>query len=448
MERFDHRTATEEEILARAVLLEGLRLGDIPGARFTAEDPRRGRQEAGHAVEAWFGIPPNPSAGPDFPAAGIELKTVPLEMTSNGPRIKERTVISLIDFDQIWRETWASASVRKKLKILFVFFEHLPGRPKEEFPIHSVTLWQPTGPIEEQIRRDWETVRDKVLQGRAHELSEADGRILGPCTKGASAASLRKQPFSDVPAKSRAFALKPSFTLSLYVEPRGEPMEPNRIAESASLRELLRRFRRFVGREVGDIAAELGIPESRAKNHAATVVRRAVTAASPLSADELRLVGPTIRVPRVGPDLYPYEAVSFPAFAHMSLVDETWSDSALLACIERMLFIPILGETRRTPPEQCVVLEPVYWEPTAEQLAIIEKEWTMFRDLVAAGRADSLPKESQTRAIHVRPHGRDSRDRDPVPGGGTQVKRSFWLNKTFVSVALRSSRVPKVGERA
>ncbi len=438
MHYFNPRTATEEEILERARLLKGLRVGDIPGAKFTATNPRRGRQEVGHAVEAWFGIPPNPRAGPDFPRPRIELKTVPVEMTPNGRRIKERTVISLIDYEQISRETWATASVRKKLKILFVFFEHLPDVPKDEFPIRAAMLWQPTGLVEEQIRRDWETVREKVMQGRAHELSEADGRILGPCTKGATAATMRRQPFSDVPAKSRAFALKPSFTLSLYVEPGGEPMEADGIAESASLRALLLRFRRFIGREIGDIAQELGIQPSPAKNFAAKVVRRAVAAASPLSGEELRLVGPTIRVPRVDPDLHPYEAISFPAFAHMSLVDETWSDSALLACVERMLFIPILGEKRRTPPERCVVLEPVYWEPTAEELAIIEEEWTTFRNLIAAGHAHSLPTESQTRAIHVRPHGRNALDRELVPGGSTHVRRSFWLNKAFVTEVLMS----------
>lgn len=432
MERLDLRTATEEEILARAVLLEGMRVGDIPGIRLTSADAKRGRQEVGHAIEAWFGIPPNPSPEPDFPAAGIELKVVPLVATDSGLRVKERTVISLIDYDAIARETWDIASVRKKLRILFVFFEHLPGRPKEEFPIHHVLLWEPRGRVLMQIRRDWELVRDKVRAGLAHELSEADGKIMGPCTKGASSRSLRSQPFSEVPAMSRAFALKPWFTFALYSEPGGEGLSVGELAETASLRTLLRNFDRFVGRTVADVGAELGIPPSRAKNYAARVVHAAVRAASPLDTSKFEAVGPTVRMTRVGPDLFPYEAMSFPAFRHLELAEEEWEDSALLAQIEHMLIVPVFGPTRSTPQGECVIQRPVYWHPTADELAVIRREWEMFRDLIAEGKADKLPTESRTEAIHVRPHGRDARDRDPTPGGGSEIRKSFWLNKWAV----------------
>jgi hypothetical protein len=46
--------------------------------------------------------------------------------------------------------------------------------------------------------------------------SESDGSIMGPCTKGATGASLRPQPFGTIKAKPRAWALKPSFTWQLY----------------------------------------------------------------------------------------------------------------------------------------------------------------------------------------------------------------------------------------
>lgn len=445
MERFDHRTATEDEILERAMLLEGMRLGDIPGMTFSSADPRRGRQEVGHAIEAWFGIPPNPSPQPDFPAAGIELKAVPLVATEGGLRVKERTVIALIDYDTIVDETWETASVRKKLRILFVYFEHLPRRPKEEFPIHHIRLWEPHGAVEQQIRRDWELVRDKVRAGLAHELAEADGMIMGPCTKGANRRSLRAQPFSDIPAMSRAFALKPSFTFALYSEPGGEDLSTDELAESASLRALLRRFQSFVGRTVGDVGAELGIPPSRAKSYAASVVHAAVRAASPFDRATFDEIGPTVRMTRVGPNLLPYEALSFPAFRHLELVEEEWEDSTLLALIEHMLIIPVYGPTRCTPATECVIREPIYWRPTAEQLRVIEDEWRTFRDLIAAGRAAELPKASQTRAIHIRPHARDATDRDLTPGGSAQTKKSFWLNRGFVQNILRIHTKPGWG---
>ena len=61
------------------------------------------------------------------------------------------------------------------------------------------------------------------------------------------------------------------------------------------------------------------------------------------------------------------------------------------------------------------------------------------RDLIARGRADSLPTESQTTAIHVRPHGKDATDRDPTPGGGSQTRKSFWLNRRFIQSILHGA---------
>jgi DNA mismatch repair protein MutH len=83
-----------------------------------------------------------------------------------------------------------------------------------------------------------------------------------------------------------------------------------------------------------------------------------------------------------------------------------------------------------------VIGHPVFWRPSADQLTTIEREWTTFRDLIIAGKAGELPTESQTTAIHVRPHGRDATDRDPTPGGGSQTRKSFWLNKRFVQSIL------------
>jgi DNA mismatch repair endonuclease MutH len=441
---FDYRTANEQQILERAELLEGMRLGDIPGATFASAEAARGKGEAGHAVEAWFGIPPNPLADADFPAARIELKVVPLVSSGDGDslRVKERTVVSLIDYFALAGETWATASVRKKLKILFVYFEHLRAQPKASFPIHHVRLWEPSGAVEEQIRRDWEAVVAEVREGRAHELSEADGRILGPCTKGADSTSLRAQPFSDEPAMSRAWALKPSFTYALYAEPVGESLGSAELAENASLEELRRNFRRYVGKSIDDVASELGISASTGKGYAGYVIQAAARSASPLTSTEFEQVGPTVKMSRVNADRYPYEALSFPAFRHLELVEEEWQDSTLLSQIEHMLIVPVFGRTRGTRAGDCQVWEPVYWEPTNEQLRVIEREWTMFRDLIAGGRAASLPTELQTMAIHVRPHGRDAADRDATPGGGSQTRKSFWLNRAFVQGILRGTDNP------
>jgi DNA mismatch repair protein MutH len=438
MSPFDYRTAGTSEILDLAGELRGLVLGQIPGGRFDALESKRGKGEAGAAIEAYFGIPPNSRPEADFPGAEIELKAVPVVKKQDGFRVKERTVVSMIDYSALASETWETAHVRSKLHILFVFFEHLQDRPKQEFPVLHVTLWQPEAQVLDQIHTDWMAVHGKVLAGLAHELSEGDGRILGPCTKAMDSTKLRRQPFSDILAKSRAFALKPMFTFALYLDSLDRRVNSEQLAELSNLERLRHAFRRFEGRSIEEVGRELVVAPSVGKSYAASVVRRAVVAASPIEKKELERTL-TIKMSRVAPDLHPYEALSFPAFSHHELADEDWEDSDLLSRIEHMLIVPVRGARKETPQAECLIGSPVYWEPTAGQLARVEQEWSTFRDLIREGHADSLPKESTTQAIHVRPHGRDATDRDPTPGGGDQTKKSFWLNKRFVQQILQGT---------
>jgi DNA mismatch repair protein MutH len=436
---FDYRTATKEAILARASLLEGRVLGDVTGASFIALEAKRGKGEVGAAIEHFFGIPPNSRSEADFPGAEIELKVVPLRRSGRGVRVKERTVISMIDFDQLVLESWGDASVRKKLKILFVFFEHRPDLPKSSFPVRGILFWEPDAATEGFIRADWERVLTKVRHGLAHELTESDGRILGPCTKGVDSRSLRSQPFGKARARSRAFALKPSFTLDLYERlVRARPTESlvtNQVTSPSDNFEeqLLERFRPFERRTVGDVALELGVPPSDAKNFAASVLRRAFGAKNFRSRiREFEEMGLTPRMARVDANLMPYEALSFPAFRYQELLAETWEDSDLLSRVEYMLIVPVHGDRKKTPQAECRFGRPVFWRPNASQLETIRKEWELYRLEIREGQAAKLTPASETLAIHVRPKARNAKDTDPAPVVGPVVKKCFWLNKPFV----------------
>lgn len=442
---FDYRTAPKEAILARAELLKGHVLGDIAGASFKALEAKRGKGEGGAAIETFFGIPPNDRSEADFPGAGIELKVVPLRRAGNSTRVKERTVISMIDYDQLVLETWDTASVRKKLHILFVFFEHLAEESKALFPIRAFVFWEADAATEGFIRADWERVVTKVRHGLAHQLSESDGRIMGPCTKAKDSHTLRSQPFGTVKAKPRAFALKPSFTLDVYErsqrERREESLVANRvISPTASFEEqLLQRFSRLESRSVGDVAEELGISPSNAKSYAARVLRRAFGANDFRSEiREFKEMGLTPRTTRVDASLMPYEALSFPAFRYRELLEETWEDSDLLSRVEYMLIVPVHGGRRDTPQADCRFRQPVFWRPSADQLETIRREWELYRLEIREGLAMNLTPGSETLAIHVRPHARNARDADIAPLIGSVVKKSFWLNRGFVRTLLRA----------
>ncbi len=442
---FDYRSANKDAILARASLLEGHVLGDITGASFTAVEARRGKGEVGAAIEHFFGIPSNSRQEADFPSAGVELKVVPVRRSRHGVRAKERTVISMIDFDDLVLETWDTASVRKKLRILFVYFEHSADMPKSSFPIMCVLYWEPDETTYGFIRADWERVLTKVRHGLAHELSEGDGRIMGPCTKGADSQSLRIQPFGDVRARSRAFALKPSFTTDLYEQSVSEREDESLVrnlgatATASFEDQLLERFERFEGRTVGDVAAELRVPLSASKSYSAQVLRRAFGARNFNSRiREFEEMGLTPRVSRVDSTSMPYESLSFPAFRYKELIEETWEDSDLLSRVEYMLVLPLQGKRKNTPQADCLLRSPVFWRPSAAELETIHREWELFRLEIREGMANHLTPASETVAIHVRPHARNSGDVDFAPIVGPVIRKSFWLNRPWVQAMLRS----------
>ena len=108
--------ASEDAIMKRAFELRERRLGDL--ADWLHAPARMGgaaRGDVGDHVERLFGLAPNSSPQPDFPTAGIELKTVPLRQRARGWVPKERTTISMIDYIALGGETsWSHASIRKK----------------------------------------------------------------------------------------------------------------------------------------------------------------------------------------------------------------------------------------------------------------------------------------------------------------------------------------------
>ena len=267
---------------------------------------------------------------------------------------------------------------------------------------------------------------------------------MGPCTKGRNAEHLTSQPFNTIKAKPRAFALKPAFTLELYREVQKSRsartlLQVSNVSDFESV--LVQRFSPFVGRSVDDVGEQLGAKKSGAKSYAAAVARLIFGAKSfKTEIKQFAEMGLTPRTTRVNATLFPYEATSFPAFSYMGLLEEVWEDSDLLAQVEYMLFLPIVGNRKETPQGKCVFGSPRFWRPSAADIELMRREWEVFRLEIRQGRAKNLTPASDTTALHVRPHARNALDTDAAPRVGQVTKKSFWLNKDFVAQIVRGGR--------
>jgi len=129
------------------------------------------------------------------------------------------------------------------------------------------------------------------------------------------------------------------------------------------------------------------------------------------------------------------ERMSFPAFVHQELVFETWPDSDLLGRLNRILIVPVHRE-KGSSLDETRLGRPFFWSPTEEELEGISIEWEVVRRLIEDHRSNDLPKASETNFIHARTHGRDSRDREPAPGGLEVTRKSFWLNDRYLERVL------------
>ena len=421
-----------DEIENEARWLEGRRVAEID----TSPDllllsSASTKAVVGHAVESYFQIKPNPRHEPDFVGAGIELKSVPIQRTKVEARAKERVSLGMIDWSSLRSETWATASARQKLeRLLLVFYEWIPLRPMGQFQILAARIWTPDPVTLEAIEHDWSTIRELEIRGRREEVSESLTKLLGAATKGPGHGST-----------SRAWSLKQPFVGWIYRSMVGEVQAPPLMAlpvdpAAAFERAVLTHLHSVEGKSIADVAGSTGRPVGNGKSAAASVVRRFLGEKTKGRSGDFERFGVEVKVVPIDRTGQPIEATSFPSFIHEELAFESWEDSDLLGRLNRILFVPL---ERKKGQDQgtAVVRRAFFWSPTEIELRGIATEWGHYRDLIKEGGAATLPKQSQTTYIHVRPKARDASDRDIAPGGVDVIRKCFWLNQAYVEHIIR-----------
>jgi DNA mismatch repair endonuclease MutH len=352
-------------------------------------------------------------------------------MGAEGPKAKERVSLGMINLRQVVSETWETAHVRRKLEhILFVFYGWLPTRPIGAFRTIATGFWRPDQESLNAIRTDWEAIRATVAEGRAADLSESLTRVLGAATKGPGHGST-----------SRAWSLKQPFVGWIYRDligasgPQARPTvsDPERDFEQS----ILRRLAIVSGKTTAEVAHLQGRLVGRSKSEDASIVRRWLDQPTRGRSGDFERFGIELKTIPVTADGVVLESMSFPAFTHEELVFESWPDSDLLGRLNRILVVPLVRERRATRGAAWVG-RAFFWSPTEAQLDGMEEEWKRFRTLIEAGKSKSLPPASETRYLHIRPHGRDAADTELAPGGFDVTRKSFWLNASFVAEILRA----------
>jgi DNA mismatch repair protein MutH len=396
----------------------------------------RNRGDLGSLVEAfYFNHRPASNRGPDFAEAGLELKTTGVVRNSKGEfKAKERLVLGMINFDGIVNEEWDQSGLLKKCRLMLIlFYLYEKERPvvDRRFVLDPL-LFRASERDMAVIRRDWEFIRAKVMEGKAHELSEGDTTYLGACRKGAGGPEepLRSQPFSSQGAKARAFSFKQGY-MNHLIAGQDESLETLDLDRNASFEDAVaQRFDEFVGMSVADISLRFGLSKLSSKQkafHRQLAVK--MLSGGGHTVPELQKAGVEMKTVRLNQNGKPREAMSFPAFKFLEIVREDWEQSSFFQKLEQK-FLLIVFQPDGFGVERFT--KAVLWNMPYEDRMEAKRVWEETKRRVQEDATD-LPRSGESWVAHVRPKGRDGSDRIPTPQGGEHLRQCFWLNSTYIA---------------
>jgi DNA mismatch repair protein MutH len=422
---------------------------------------RKGKGHFGQILEAfYFFYKPNSNSEPDFPVAGLELKSSPLKRLANLEfRAKERLVLNIINYVEVVNQDFENSSFWKKnANILLVFYIHKADSDILDYLIRLVDTWSFPDTDLEIIKKDWELIRKKIADGKAHELSEGDTFYLGACTKGANATTTRQQPFNDMLAKQRAFSLKAGYvnhiiaSISKDTEGVYGKLIPNiELAKEKTIEMIvLEKFIPYYGKTIEQIMRETGVNLNQdAKSFHANLTKAILGIALDKEIEEFEKADITVKAIRVESDGRIIESVSFKRFDYIELVKERWEESEFRNDLERKFLFIFFKENIGYR-----VLEKVkFWNMPSKDRLMAKRVWLHTKKIVKQGMIVKAVRPNGTRKTnfmgksdnpisHVRPHARNADDTAPLPTADqlTQAtvytKHCFWLNNDYIRDAI------------
>lgn len=380
----------------------------------------------------------------DFKIAGVELKTTPIKENKAKKYIaKERLVFSMIDYISIITENWENSSFLEKNKLILLLF-YLYKKElsildyKFKFCYELDFLNNISNKDAIQIKQDWEYIVDKIRKGEAHLLSEGDTFYLGACTKASDSSVRRRQPNCEIPAKPRAFSLKQSY-LNYIIQNKILSSDENfkSISEdNITIDEKIKnKLEKYIGKTDDEIIKELGLIINKKQKQYKRALANFMISGANSKIEEFEKANVKLRVITLENNGNLKESISFPHFDYNEILNQDWEHSDLYKLFEEKRFLFVIF--KKDKDSKNIYFQGwKFWNFPASDMEEAKRIWELNKEMIGLGRYDSLPKVSDSKIVHVRPHGRNRDDKIETPHGTMETKKCFWLHANYIKESL------------
>lgn len=453
--------SSKESILEHARKMLGKTLWQLYG---DARLVQSGKGGLGNAVEKYhFQYEPNSKSEPDFKEAGVELKCTPLKRASDGSMLsKERLVLNVIDYVEEATKTFDTSSFWKKnALLLLMFYLHEEGKLPFDVIFKIVRYWNFPETDLKIIKDDWTIIHNKILAGKAHEISEGDTLYLAACTKGSRAgAEMRHQPKSKELAPQRAYSIKSRYVNTIILDSLKHPemyhdlfiseLQKKKILkaqeaaesvvrdisdyhESETFEQLIeRKFSPYYGKTIEEIEKILDVKFGQSKSMAYNVCR-AILGIKSNKIAEFEKAEIAVKTIRLNDDGTLNEHMSFPNVNYKEIVQEfDWEESALYKLFTRRFLFVIFRKPKVKDDKQVKLDRVMFWAMPAKDLKYAEILWLDTKKKVESGDYDHFIKPKESLVCHIRPKAKNAADTTEGAQGFQVKKKCYWLNKEYV----------------
>jgi DNA mismatch repair protein MutH len=181
------------------------------------KEPKRAKGYLGRLIERALGAPADSNAAiTDFPALGVELKTLPVDVDG---RPRESTFVCHLNLKLCVESDWESSRAREKLAcVLFVPIESARDIVFAQRRIGVPVLFRPTLEQEALLRADYDEIVGRIGRGDLETLTAHVGQVLQVRPKAARGSARTRSTDADgapLSVMPRAFYLRTAFTAQI-----------------------------------------------------------------------------------------------------------------------------------------------------------------------------------------------------------------------------------------